>query len=185
MPIFLHAPRQVLWDSALYLFEIKGLSNNKQHWQRVLAYVGSIYCTTGKVRDWELSSFLFFLLALSERLLPWDSRPVCVVKTRVTLEGNRKQHNNTWDWPIVCPYVKSSTLFPVLIFPFGCLWAIYFVLLCLLYRDYISCCLPNTFDCNPVAFWRKNTRSWQKTKHYSCPGSWITNSPGQSLSFYL
>lgn len=44
---------------------------------------------------------------------------------------------------------------------------------------------PNDSDCNPVAFWRKNTRSWQKTKHHPPTGSWVTNSPGQNLSFYL
>lgn len=54
MPIFLHAQRQALWDSSLYLFKIKGLSDNKKHWQAALAYVGPIYWTMGKVRDWEL-----------------------------------------------------------------------------------------------------------------------------------
>ena len=44
---------------------------------------------------------------------------------------------------------------------------------------------PNDFDCNPVAFWRKNTRSWQETKHHPPTGSRVTNSPGQNLSFYL
>lgn len=59
MPIFPCALRQVLWDSSLYLFKIKGLSNNKKRWQPALAYVGSIYWTMGKVREWELSSLLF------------------------------------------------------------------------------------------------------------------------------
>ncbi|TNN65270.1 hypothetical protein EYF80_024559 [Liparis tanakae] len=31
MPIFPYAPRQALGDSPLYLFKIKGLSNNKRH----------------------------------------------------------------------------------------------------------------------------------------------------------
>lgn len=59
MPIFPYAQRRALWDSSLYLFKIKGPSNNKKHWQAALAYVGPIYRTMGKVREWEPSSLLF------------------------------------------------------------------------------------------------------------------------------
>lgn len=136
---------------------------------------------------WETESFLAFCFS------PRPVREASPLRLQASLCGQNKSYTGgkpqttqqylrlTHSLPL-CQILHS---FPVLIFPFGWLWAIYFVLLCLLYRDYISCCLPNTFDCNAVAFWRKNTRSWQKTKHHSRPGSWITNSPGQSLSFYL
>lgn len=52
MPIFPYASRQQLWDSSIYLFKIKGLSNNKKHWQAALAHVGPICGTEGKVREW-------------------------------------------------------------------------------------------------------------------------------------
>lgn len=112
IPIFPYAQRQALWDSSLYLFKIKGLSNNKKHWQAALAYGGPIYWTTGKVREWELSSLLFFLIALSKRLVSGDFRTVCVVKTRESHKGENSNHQSgTLDWPIAWPTVKFPTLF--------------------------------------------------------------------------
>lgn len=109
VPIFLHAPRQVLWDSSLYLFKIKGLSNNKQHWQAALAYVGPFYWTTGKVREQEVS---VFFIALSEGHISGDIGAVCVVKTRELHKGkNSNQQSGTSHWPIAWPTVKFSTFF--------------------------------------------------------------------------
>lgn len=179
MPIFLSALRQVLGDLPLYLFKIKGLPNNKQHWQHVLAYVGPIHCTTGKVREWELS---VFLITLSERLISRDSGQVCVVKRRELHKRlNCKQQNGAWDWPTVWPTVKFPRMFysgvPFwlilndwfsFVFAFCCS---IFLLLTSRQRGSYLTLYAKDFDCNLVALWRGRKKNHQKLTEDKAPST--------------
>lgn len=80
---------------------------------------------------WESESFLaycFFSSPCQTGFSPDTPGQFVWSKQELHWRENCKQHNGSWDWPIVCTNVKPSTFFLAPCFPFGWLWAIYFVL---------------------------------------------------------
>lgn len=168
----------MLGDLPLYLFKIKGLPNNKQHWQHVLASVGPICCTVRKVREWKLS---VFLITLSERRISRDSGKVCVVKRRgLHKRLSCKQQSGTWAWPTVWPTVKFTGMFysgvPFwhilndwfsLVFAFCCS---IFLLFTSRQRGSYLTLYAKDFDCNLVAFQRKK-KTHQKLAEDRAPST--------------
>lgn len=176
MPIFPHAQRQVLWDSSLYLFKIKGLSNNKKHRQAALAYAGPIYWTMGKVREWELSSSLYSS-SHCQRGSPLETLGQ-FVWSKQHKGGNSNHQTGTLDWPVAWPPVR----FPMLFHSDAPFWLILTDWFCFvlpfccssdptIFRSFTSRqrgsylkLYPKDFDCNPVAFWRTKQQKLTEDK---------------------
>lgn len=151
---------------------------------------------------WESESFLAYYFphhSVREAHLRRLSASLCGQNKRVT-QGGKQQSP---DWYFRLTHSLTYCQIPHLV-PFWCSlladfdWLVLFRLAFCCSSDPTDFLLftsrqrgpylilyPEEFDCNPVAFWRKNTRSWQKTKHHPPTGSRVTNSPGQNLSFYL
>lgn len=170
--------------------------------QAALAYAGPIYCTMGKVREWELSS-LFFSTSLCQRGSSPETLGQFVWSKQKSRTRGEKQQSPEWYfrlthsltycqipphtlfhsdapfWLILTDWFRFGWPFVVPSAPASSSFPL------LGSGDHISYCIPTTLIVIPLLSEGKTPEAdrRQSTIHPQDPGE--TNSPGQNLSFYL